>query len=64
MSLLVKSASEGELVGLQIHPGKQLLHQLFVDDMGIFIKATKENFRKATSLIAIYERISGAQLNL
>lgn len=31
---------------------------------GIFIKSTKENSRKATSLIAVYERISEAQLNL
>lgn len=64
MSLLEKSVSEGELVGLQIHPGKQLLHQLFAIDKGIFIEATEEKFRLATSLIAIYEMISEAQLNL
>lgn len=64
MSLLEKSVVAGELVGLQIQPDKQLLHLLFANDTGIFIQASEENFWKATSLIAIYERISSAQLNL
>lgn len=64
MALLEKGAQKGELIGLQIWPGKQLLHQLFADDTGIFINSTEANYRKATSLISVYERISGAQLNL
>lgn len=64
MPLLQKSAMAGELIGLQIRPGVQLLYQLFADDTGIFIESSKDNFRKATSLIAVYERISGARLNL
>lgn len=64
MSLLAKSAQEGELVGLQICPGLQLLHQLFVDDTWIFIRSTEENYRKPSTLIVEYERIFGVQLNL
>lgn len=49
MSLLAWAAQLGELFGTKIIDEKQLLHQLFVDDTGIFLKAIEENFLKATS---------------
>lgn len=54
----------GKIKGLSIKPGEQLLHQLFADDTGVFFKSTEENFHKVTLLIALYECISGAKLNL
>lgn len=64
MSLLSRVAQLGELLGLRIGLGMQLLYQLFVDDAKIFLKAIEENFLKATSLILVNKCISRAQLNL
>lgn len=64
MSLLAQATQIGELFGMKIIDEKQLLHQLFTNNTGIFLKSIEENFLKATSLISVYEHISGALLNL
>lgn len=56
MSLLSRAAKAGQIKGLCIKPGTQLLHQLFAN-MGIFLESTKANFLKVTSLITLYVHI-------
>lgn len=56
--------TKGELEQIRIGPGDQFTHQLFVDDIGLFLAATKCNFQVARGIIAKYEAISGASLNL
>lgn len=41
-----------------------MCHQLFADDLGIFILATKEAFRKLHSILHTYELASIANVNL
>lgn len=64
MSLLSRSSQQGNFVRLTVEPRRQLLHQLFANDIGIFLKSIEANFLKATSLISVYERISNVVLNL
>lgn len=54
----------GRLKGIDTGQGSKLLHQLFVDDIGIYLNGTKEDFIVAIDVIRTFERISGAQLNL
>jgi hypothetical protein len=63
MSLFNAKIHEGSLFGLPIGDGKQLLHQLFADDTGVFLQATEENFDCMIDCIHTYERISGQKLN-
>lgn len=66
MSILKLLVEEGRLKGIPLDSmgHDQLLYQLFVDDTGLFLQATKENFRVALEGIAQYEHISRAKLNL
>lgn len=64
MLLLNKSTFEGEIKGIRIDSRRQLLHQIFVDNMGIFMESLEENYPKIASLVSMYERILGALLNL
>jgi hypothetical protein len=65
LMLLLNAASKaGDIEGIQIGPDQSLLHQLFADDMGLFLKTSQANFRKVKEIVDLYERISGAQLNL
>lgn len=41
-----------------------MLYQLFANDMALFLLETKENFQAAREVVSIYERISGAHLNI
>lgn len=63
MLMLKEQADLGNIVGVQLGNGKQLTHQLFVDDTGIFFHTTEENFWNIREVIAKYEAISGACLN-
>lgn len=65
MSLLKHEEEEGKLVGIPIGDrGEQLLYQLFADDTSLFLKLMEGNFRAAVEVIASFECISGARLNL
>jgi hypothetical protein len=64
MLLLNNAARAGDIEGIQIGEDRRLLHQLFADDMGLFLMTSQANFRKVKEIIDLYERISGAQLNL
>lgn len=59
-----KAIEMDKIRGLRIKLNVQLLHQLFADDIDIFLESTKENFQKVTSLISLYKRILEAKLNL
>lgn len=50
--------------GHRINSRRQLLHQVFADDTCIFMESFEENYRKISSLVSLYERISRALLNL
>lgn len=66
IALLKKKAVEGMLRGIQLDAvgQSQLLCQLFVDDTSLYLEMSKDNFKAAMEVIATYERISGAKLNL
>ncbi|KAL3698494.1 hypothetical protein R1sor_012570 [Riccia sorocarpa] len=64
MLLLRRAESEGRLKGLQIEPGRSVLHQLFADDTGICIQEDEENFLELKRILAVYELASGAKINM
>lgn len=64
MSMLIEKVAIGELEGIIIGNGQQLIHQLFADDIGLFLMATDQNFRCARDVIIEYEKISRALLNV
>lgn len=45
-------------------PKLRLLHQLFADDIGIFLNGIEADFLAAKEVIQKFERIFGAHLNL
>jgi hypothetical protein len=50
MRMLSSAAEAGEIKGIMITPDKCLLHQLFADDMGIFLETSQsEKFSKCSS---------------
>ncbi|KAL3681085.1 hypothetical protein R1sor_024041 [Riccia sorocarpa] len=62
--ILQQYEREGRIHGLQIKPSKSMLVQLFADDSGVTIRAEEEDFDELHNAIRLYERISGAKLNL
>lgn len=62
--LIKEKFNTEKIEGIQLGDGSQLTHQSFVDDSGLFIHATKENFNYIKEVIKSYERILGAFLNL
>jgi hypothetical protein len=64
MILFQEKLKAGTITGIHIGEGKQLLHQLFADDTGVFIDATEESFEAMMDCLHAYERISGQKLNL
>lgn len=64
MAMLQEKAASGELKGIKIEEDHQLTHQLFIDDTGIFFKATDNNFQYVREVIMRYEFVLGAHLNL
>lgn len=64
MTMLKHKVSTRELEGIPMRNGEQLTHQLFTDDTSIFMTAKEENFKCIRDVIGVYERISGACLNL
>jgi hypothetical protein len=64
MLMLNNAVKSGKIEGISINLDRYLLHQLFADDMGLFLKTSQANFCNAKEIIDRYKRISGAQLNL
>ncbi|KAL2635683.1 hypothetical protein R1flu_007162 [Riccia fluitans] len=64
MALMKKQERDGNLEGLHLTGSKTALYNLFADDSGVFLKASQTNFRNLQQTISMYERISGAKLNL
>lgn len=64
MLLFKKKLAEGNLLGLPIDNQISLCYQLFADDTGLFLSATENEFQQAREVIAIFEDISGALLNV
>lgn len=65
MSLLRQEEEEGSLKGIPIGDSReQLPFQLFANDTSLFLDSTEDNFKVALDVIVVYERISGARLNL
>lgn len=56
--------TKGTITKIRIDPHEQILHQLFVDDIGIFMQSDEANFQEIWEVIAQYERISRAKLKL
>lgn len=53
-----------ELQGLTLADGSAVCHQLFADDTGLFLVASKQEFQVARLVIHHYERISGNLLSV
>lgn len=64
MELVKDKVRSGELQGIQVREGKELTHQLFADDIGLFFLASQENFRCIRDIITRYEEVLGTCLNL
>lgn len=64
MDLINEQVNLRELNGIKIDGGKQLTHQLFTDNIGFFMLAIERNFQCVKDIIAKYETISSASLNL
>ncbi|KAL3683477.1 hypothetical protein R1sor_001499 [Riccia sorocarpa] len=62
--ILKQGEKEGKIRGLAITPTKSMLLQLFADDSGVSIQAEEDDFEELHNAIHLYERISGAKLNL
>lgn len=64
MNMLAMKHSLGELFGLRVSGNRYLLYQLFVDDVGLFLKNTLQEFECARATIQNFEDISRAFLNV
>lgn len=64
MALINKQVGLGQLQGIEIGEGKQLTYQLFANNTEFFMIATEDNFLCVKEIIARYEKISSASLNL
>ncbi|KAL3686498.1 hypothetical protein R1sor_009072 [Riccia sorocarpa] len=55
---------QGQLQGLEAADGRQVLEALFADDTGLLLQAEEGNWSAACGVIAEFERMSGARLNI
>jgi hypothetical protein len=51
-------------LGIQVTENLKIYHRLFADDVGVFIPANQNAFNELQSHINLYEKASGAKLNL
>jgi hypothetical protein len=51
-------------LGIQVTNNLKICHRLFADDVGVFIPANQSAFNELQSHIQLYEKASGAKLNL
>ncbi|KAL3690974.1 hypothetical protein R1sor_004625 [Riccia sorocarpa] len=64
LSMLANSVQEGSIKGIDIEPGHSLVHQLYADDTGVCLAADRSNFSKLQEILSLYEKASGAHVNL
>lgn len=64
MDYLQYKLSRGEIDGVKISEELTICHRLFADDVGIFIPADEHSFVKLQEALSLYEKASGAKLNL
>ncbi|KAL3698363.1 hypothetical protein R1sor_012439 [Riccia sorocarpa] len=64
MLILQERAREGRINDFQIKGEKQMLYQFFADDSGVMIQANLQSFEELNNAIRLYEKISGAKLNV
>lgn len=64
MDYLQHQLTTREFEGVKISEELTICHMLFVDNVGIFIPATKHNFKKLQEALKFYKLASGAKLNL
>ncbi|KAL2609454.1 hypothetical protein R1flu_028027 [Riccia fluitans] len=64
MKMLHRAESMGRFSGLEIEPGRSLLHQLFADDTEVCIGQQKANFDELLKILEKYELASGAKVNI
>jgi hypothetical protein len=64
MAILSAHRQSGAVRGIDIGDQQQILFQFFADDTGLFFEATEDNYRAVMEWISIFERISGAKVNL
>lgn len=58
ISLIDQAIERGEIQGLHIVGGKQLLIKVFVGDSLLFLKADKENLKMALDIVQIFITVS------
>lgn len=63
MDYIQHSLEMRELEDIKVLEDVTIYIRLFVDEMGVFIKATKENFKKLQDILNLYESITGAKMN-
>lgn len=54
MQLLEQKRIDGEIYGLNITQDKDLLVQMFADNMGIFVYNLEENYTKTREVIRLH----------
>lgn len=66
MAILRQRADAGLLKGIPLSAtnNKQLLFQLFVDDIDMFLETLEENFLAVRQTLSLFERIFGARLKM
>ncbi|KAL3700949.1 hypothetical protein R1sor_018971 [Riccia sorocarpa] len=64
MEMIKTQVSLGRITGLQIPQGSDLVHQLYADDTGIFIRMDEQVYNNTMLTLKTFELASGARLNL
>ncbi|CAM6128383.1 unnamed protein product [Calypogeia fissa] len=64
MQFLTQRLSTGLLQGIRISEQMTISYRLFADDLGIFIPGSELAFEQLQEALALYERATGARLNL
>lgn len=64
MAILDDLADQGKIKGFKIGTRHEVLHQLFADDTGILMHSDEASFSNVKEALNVYERISGAKVNL
>ncbi|KAL3695864.1 hypothetical protein R1sor_009940 [Riccia sorocarpa] len=64
MRLLREEEKSQRILGLNAEGDRTILHQLYADDTGINVTINEQHFNRLQEVIHIFERCSGAKLNL
>lgn len=63
LTLLTQLARDGEVVGLTLPSGQQLVGQALADDSFMFLKANKANIDRAMAAWSLFAKASGLHIN-